>query len=90
MYVVTPAYFEVSLKSRLSRDADSAKSVDIILNTAVFELAYMWNLAGIYSSICTAFNNNQPSLAAQFKSASKVAKSEINRMVDSIRTSVKE
>lgn len=86
MYTVTPAYYDVSLKTRLVRDAESSACLDIILGSAMFELAYMWNLAGVYSAICTAFNDNKPSLSAAFKASDVMSKTTIQKYVDSIRT----
>lgn len=88
-YTLTPAYYDLSLKSKLIRDAESAASLDIILGSAVFELAYMWNLGGVYSAICTAFKNNAPSLAAAFKSVEKASDRVIENNIKSIRENYK-
>lgn len=85
MKVVTPAYYEINLKSRLVRDVESSMCLDIILGTTVFELAYMWDLGGVYSAICTAFNANQPNLAAAFKSTDRQSDIVIGRNIASIR-----
>lgn len=85
MYVLTPAYYEINLKSRMMRDVESTISLDIILSTAVFELAYMWNLGGVYSAICTAFNDNQPSLSSAIKSTDRFSAAVIEKNIESIR-----
>lgn len=84
MYVVTPAYYEVNLKSKLAVDQESAASIDVILDTAMFELAYMWNIGGLYNSICNAFKTNSPSLASAFKAATKVSERTIENYIKTI------
>lgn len=84
MRVVTPAYYEVNLKSKLARDEESSASMDVILATARFELAYMWSLGGAYSAICNAFNNNMPSLASPFKQVLRLSNATIKKNVETI------
>ena len=84
MYVLTPAYYEVNLKSKLAVDQESSASIDIIMDTAMFELAYMWNIGSLYDSICYAFKNNMPSLASAFKQAARVSEKTIDRNIATI------
>lgn len=86
MYEVTPAYFELNLKSRLARDAESSPSIDIILKTACFELGYMWNYGSVYSAITNAFNNANPNLATPFKQVEKSAGKTIEKNMETIRS----
>ncbi|MCQ2427396.1 MAG: extracellular solute-binding protein [Clostridia bacterium] len=85
MYVLTPAYYDVSLKSKLIRDAESAPAIDIILSTACFELGYMWNWGSVYSTVTGAFNNNTPNLATSFRSSEKTANKAIANNVETIK-----
>jgi len=84
MYVLTPAYYELNLKSKLVRDAESGPAIDIILKTACFELGYMWNWGGVYGQITGAFNNNTPNLATAMKSIEKSAGKAIASNVETI------
>lgn len=84
MYTVTPAYYDVTLYSKLVKDYESTRSLDIILSTAVFELGYMWNWGQAYGQITNAFNTNNPNLAAKFQSIKKVSAIEIKNLMDSI------
>ncbi|MCQ2427395.1 MAG: hypothetical protein MJ137_03190, partial [Clostridia bacterium] len=85
MYVLTPAYYELNLKSKLVRDAESGPAIDIILKTACYELGYMWNWGGIYGAVTGGFNNNNPNLTTSFKSVEKLAKKAIENDVETIR-----
>lgn len=84
MYVLTPAYYEVNLKSKLAVDEESSASIDVIMDTAMFELAYMWNIGGLYNAICFAFKNNSPSLASSFKQAERICEKTIQKNIATI------
>lgn len=49
--VVTPAYYEKSLKSRGARDEESSKMLDIIFANRIYDLGYMYNWGGIFSAV---------------------------------------
>lgn len=85
MYELTPAYYDLNLKTRLARDVDSSPCIDIILGTAVFDLGYMWKWGGIYDAICTAFKNNNPDMASSLTTVAKAGKKEIERDIKTIR-----
>jgi hypothetical protein len=44
---VTPAYYEVTLKSRAAKDDDSAAMLDLIFGNVVYDLGIMYNFGGI-------------------------------------------
>lgn len=39
---VTPAYFEIALKTKYSRDDDTSRMLDIIVGSVKFDLAYIY------------------------------------------------
>ena len=44
---VSPAYYEVALKSRAAKDDDSAAMLDLIFGNVVYDLGIMYNFGGI-------------------------------------------
>ena len=44
---LTPAYYEVALKSRAAKDDDSAAMLDIIFGNVVYDLGILYNFGGI-------------------------------------------
>ena len=44
---LTPAYYEVALKSRAAKDDDSAAMLDLIFGNVVYDLGSMYNFGGI-------------------------------------------
>ncbi len=45
-YTLIPAFYDVVLKGRASRDAESKEMLDIIFETMVFDIGVFYNLAG--------------------------------------------
>lgn len=84
MYTVTPAYYEVALEGKMLRDEESTEMLDIILDTAMFELGYMWNWGSIYNSIGSATQANNTNLASMFKALDRVVSKAIETTVTAV------
>ncbi len=48
LYTLTPAYYDITLKTKAARDEESATMLDIIFANRVFELGNFWGWGGIY------------------------------------------
>ena len=48
LYTLTPAYYDVTLKTKAARDEESSAMLDIIFANRVFELGNFWAWGGIY------------------------------------------
>ena len=51
MYLLTPAYYDKTLKSKESRDEESSRMLDVIFATTIYDLGYMFNWGGICSAV---------------------------------------
>lgn len=79
---VVPQYKEVSLKTKLSRDNDSAEMVDIIDRSRVYDLGRQYWAANAYDPYVTLFGNKKTDVASVTeKNATKVAAA-INKSLD--------
>ncbi len=70
MYTLTPAYYDITLEGKAVRDEESKEMIDIILDSAVFDLGRYLSLSTIYNAILSpsTFASN---LAAAEESAVK-------------------
>jgi hypothetical protein len=50
-YLLTPAYYDKTLKSKESRDVESSRMLDVIFATTIYDLGYMFNWGGICSAV---------------------------------------
>lgn len=61
---VVPAYKEVSLKTKMARDNESAAMVDIIDGSRVYDLGRLYWASSAYDPYVTLFGNKQTGVAA--------------------------
>ena len=50
-YLLTPAYYDKTLKSKESRDEESSRMLDVIFATTIYDLGYMFNWGGICNAV---------------------------------------
>jgi len=89
---VTPSYYEVALKTRDSRDTESAEMLDLILQNRVFDLGYYnttfgGNYASHFAEICTQTNRDftswyESKLKASTASRDKIIKTYEDRAAE--------
>jgi hypothetical protein len=80
-YTLIPEYIESSLKTKHSRDAESADMLDIIINNRVFDPMIIYNFGGFADSFQMLGANNNTNLASYVKSNQKVVTKTIERFV---------
>ena len=80
MYTVTPAYYEVSLKDKISRDEESAKMLDLIFETRIYDLGWYYAFGGYNESVMNLFRNYQSDFTSMYKMAEKMAKKTVERL----------
>jgi hypothetical protein len=59
-YTSTPAQYEVTLQTKFTRDEYSAKMLDIICETATFDLGHIYNFGGVFDRLNNSFHRNLP------------------------------
>ena len=79
---VLAAYYDITLKSKYSRDEESAGMVDIIFDTTTYDCSTVYRLGGVKESIYTKASNNDADLASFYSSKEKTLNTVIKNMVD--------
>ncbi|MCL2518487.1 MAG: hypothetical protein FWF15_08000 [Oscillospiraceae bacterium] len=82
LYTLTPAYYDVQLKTKIARDEESKDMLDVIFASKTFDIgaAYQWgNLAGIYMNMANTRNNN---FASAYASAEKGALAAMEKTIE--------
>lgn len=78
---LTPAYYDVTLIGKVSRDAESAASLDIIIDTIRYDIGYVGGI-NISSMLNSMADNHNTDLASQYQSQSKVFDKLLGRIVE--------
>ena len=69
---VRPTYYDVMLKSKLSRDEDSGRMLDIIFDSLTYDVGVVYGLAGISDKVTTMLSNNAIDIASFYASNQKL------------------
>ncbi len=83
-YTLIPEYIETSLKTKNSRDAESADMLDIILNNRVFDPMNVYSFANFGDAIMDAADANNKDIASLIKSKEKIVSKSIERLLDAM------
>ncbi len=74
MYGLTEAYYEKTLKSKGSRDEESAAMLDLIFASRVFDLGFMYNWGTISSSVGSLVGTEGQDISGYASAMKKAAK----------------
>lgn len=83
-YTLIPEYIETSLKTKNSRDAESADMLDIIINNRVFDPMLIYNFGGFADAFMDLGKNNNTDIASFMKTKEKVVSKMIDKTVDAL------
>jgi hypothetical protein len=83
-YTLTPAYYDVTLKTKAARDEESSEMLDIIFNSRVFELANFYEWGGIFDVPGTQSENGNDDIASAVKKVTKVVEKTMQKTIDTI------
>ena len=85
-YTVIPAYYEVSLKTKFSRDEQSGEMIDLIRASRTYDLATVYDFGGIYGTVSSAITGNKVGYQATIEKI----QGKIETGIDKIITKYKE
>lgn len=63
-YTLTPAYHEITLKGKLSRDDESESMLDFLMSTRVYDLGTIFDRSGSFSIFCKMTNTGRGNFAS--------------------------
>ena len=83
-YTLIPEYIETSLKTKNSRDAESADMLDIILGNRVFDPMNVYSFANFGDAIMDAADANNKDMASLIKSKQKLVNKSIEKVLKAV------
>jgi len=78
---ITPAYYDVALKSKYARDDESSEMLDIIFAGRSADLGYVDDFGGLISSFQTNIVNKKDTFASTIEKAEPKAQKDIDKAV---------
>ena len=82
---VRPAYYDVTMEGKFTRDTESAAMIDIILDNRVYDLGMIYDFNGIGSLLSVMNAERQDTFTSRYASVIENAKTELARMVKEMR-----
>lgn len=84
MYTLIPAYYEVALKTKYSRDEESAAMLDIIFETREYELADMYAWGGIVNAVRDSLTAGAGGYVSAIESKKPAVEAAIKTLIESV------
>ena len=79
---VLAAYYDVTLKTKLTRDEESAAMVDIIFDTTTYDCSTVYGLGNVKTNIYTKASTNDADLASFYEKQKTSLETNIQKIVD--------
>ena len=78
---LTPAYYDVTLKRKKSRDSESAEMIDIILQSRVYDVGYIYSSVGLANVFSNLVSTGSTDFASKYKSKLKAAQKQLDNII---------
>jgi hypothetical protein len=66
MYTLTPAYYDISLKGKYTRDNESTEMLDIILATRTYDLGWYYEIGGYNEQVMNMLRNFKDEFSSMY------------------------
>jgi hypothetical protein len=73
MYTLTPAYYDISLKGKYTRDNESTEMLDIILATRTYDLGWYYEIGGYNEQVMNMLRNFKDEFSSMYARYEKTA-----------------
>ncbi len=81
-YVLLPAYYDINLQTKISRDDESAAMLDIIYDTSSFDLGYVYDFGSVIDMFYDCGYKKSNGFAAAYASKEALVEKQIQELVD--------
>jgi len=81
-YTTMPAYYDITLKTKMARDEDSAEMLDIIFHNRVWDLGEIANYGGFSGDLISMSMKNDSNLASLFEKRQGNMQKDIDKAID--------
>lgn len=83
-HYLTPAYYETVITGKGLRDMDSWEMLDLILDSAIYDLGRMYDWGGFASGISSSLSNKRE-LSSSYKRKAKAIQSSLDETIENIK-----
>jgi hypothetical protein len=80
MKVLTPAYYDIALKGKYTRDNESSDMLDIILTTRTYDLGWYYQIGGYNELVMNLLRNFKNDFSSMYKKTEKSALKQLDKL----------
>ena len=84
MYTLTPAYYDITLKTKSARDEESSAMLDIIFESRVYDLGNMFAWGGAFDLPGSLTKSGADKIASQVETKKKSTETDMKKTLDAI------
>jgi hypothetical protein len=79
---ITPAYYDVSLKGKFSRDDESSEMLDLVFSTLVYDISFYYDFGGIGKILDNMVSSKNTDFVSSYEKIEEKVKIEIDKYVN--------
>ncbi|MCL2517733.1 MAG: hypothetical protein FWF15_04140 [Oscillospiraceae bacterium] len=84
--IVMPAYYEINLKTKITRDEDSPVMLDIIFSVASIDLGFVYNFGDMREMFTPFVVNNENTFPSRYAAIEPRILNEIEKLIDTFNS----
>jgi len=81
-HTLIPAYYDVQLKTKFARDDESSEMLDLIFAGRKFDLALLYDWAGVTSAFESAMQRNSPDIVSALEKIQEKVMAQIEKTIE--------
>ena len=84
-YTLQPAYYEINLKGKYTRDDESQAMLDIILSNTAFDIGYIYNFGNFAALTCHRYGRDMKvEWVSKFEASRDKMQKDIDKLIDTV------
>lgn len=88
LYTLTPAYYEQTLQSKVSRDEDSSRMLDLIFSTRTYDFGWYFEVGTYNEAIMNLLRSYSADVSSMYKKFEKVATKTLDKYNEKIQDQI--
>lgn len=80
--ILTPAYYDISLRNKYARDDESIMTMDLIFGSMKYDPGYMYNWANVGTFTLDMLDAKQTDIASKYEKISVAAQKALDNMIE--------
>jgi hypothetical protein len=80
MYTLKPAYYDIALKGKYVRDEDSEEMLDLIFDSKIYDLGWLYQIGGYNEEIMNLFRNRKTDFISMYEKREEKAFKDIAKI----------